>query len=74
MAYVILHEIIHTFGVRHACLGDTDIMNGEPQCSLADMPRDVSTPVTFDLSKTQYYGGNLAGTNIKESPIWDLSS
>ena len=74
LAYVLLHEIIHTFGLRHVCVDDTDIMNAEPQCSLANMPRDVSTPVTFDLSRTQYYGGNLAGTDIKELPIWVISS
>lgn len=74
MAYALLHEIIHSYGVRHVCVGDTDLMNGEPQCSLADMVRDASMPVTFDLTQTQYYGGNLAGIDIKDLPVWDASN
>ena len=66
-ASTLIHELIHTYGASHVCVDDTDLMIGSPQC-----PSRVnwSKPVTFDASRTQYYGANLAGVDLNTLKIW----
>jgi hypothetical protein len=74
-AQSLLHEIIHSYGVEdHVCVDTTDLMHGSPECEEAGIVQDFEKPVTFDLSKRNYFGGNRAGVDIKTLKIWSDGS
>lgn len=66
-AKALLHELIHTYGASHVCVDETDLMIGSPQC-----PSRVNwgKPITFDASRTQYYGAAAAGVDLNTLKIW----
>ena len=67
----LLHEIIHSYGVEaHVCVDTTDLMHGSPECEEAGIVQDFEKPVTFDLLKRYYFGGNRAGVDLKTLKIW----
>ena len=69
-ASTILHEIIHSYGVDHVCVDTTDVMIGSPECPKVGIKEDRDKPNTFDLTRTQYYGGNLSGIDLNTLKIW----
>lgn len=76
IASTILHEILHSYGVGHACdsTTSTDLMHGEPECAAAGIPWDLTKKTTFDASGLHYYGGNKSGVDIKTLRIWSDGS
>ena len=76
IASTILHEILHSYGVGHACdsTTSTDLMHGEPECAAAGIPWDLTKKTTFDTSGLHYYGGNKSGVDIKTLRIWSDGS
>jgi hypothetical protein len=73
-AKALLHEIIHSYGVRHVCVNTTDLMQGSPECEEAGVVTDGSKPVTFDESRTYYFGGDKAGVDLATLRIWSDGS
>ena len=59
-AAVATHETIHTFGVHHVSTPH-DLMRKVP---------DNGETLLFDPTHKQYFGGNLAGTNLQTLRIW----
>ena len=76
IAHVILHEILHSYGVGHACDSTTtsDLMHGEPECAAAGIKVDYTRKTTFDTSGLNYYGGNKIGVDLKTLRIWSDGS
>lgn len=71
----LLHEIIHSYGVEgHVCVDTTDLMHGSPECEEAGIVQDFEKPVTFDLPKRHYFGGNRAGVDLNTLKIWSDGS
>ena len=69
-ARAIIHEVFHTVGVEHVCDSKSDLMWGKPQCE-----GTVSYGMTdLDLDRLDYYGGNSAGVDIAQLPIWSDKS
>ena len=75
-AGTILHEILHSYGVGHACDSTTtsDLMHGEPECAAAGIKVDYTRKTTFDSSGLNYYGGNKIGVDLKTLRIWSDGS
>ena len=73
-AAALLHEMIHSYGVRHVCVNTTDLMQGSPECEEAGVVADGSKPETFDESKTYYFGGDKAGVDLATLRIWSDGS
>ena len=74
-AQSLLHEIIHSYGIEgHVCVDTTDLMHGSPECEDAGIIQDFEKPVTFDLPKRHYFGGNRAGVDLKTLKIWSDGS
>ena len=73
-AAALLHEIIHSYGVKHVCVNTTDLMQGSPECEIVGVVRDGSKPHTFDESKTYYFGGDKAGVDLATLRIWSDGS
>ena len=75
-AGTILHEILHSYGVGHACDSTTtsDLMHGEPECAAAGIKMDYNQQTTFDKSGLNYYGGNKTGVDLKTLRIWSDGS
>ena len=75
-AGTILHEILHSYGVGHACDSTTtsDLMHGEPECAAAGIAFNYSEKLTFDKSGLNYYGGNKIGVDLKTLRIWSDGS
>ena len=75
-AGTILHEILHSYGVGHACDSTTksDLMHGEPECAAAGITFSYSEKMTFDKSGLNYYGGNKTGVDLKTLRIWSDGS
>ena len=73
-AAALLHEIIHSYGVRHVCVNTTDLMQGSPECEEAGIVADGSKPESFDESKTYYFGGDKAGVDLATLRIWSDGS
>ena len=75
-AGTILHEILHSYGVGHACDSTTtsDLMHGEPECAAAGIAFSYSEKMTFDKSGLNYYGGNKTGVDLKTLRIWSDGS
>ena len=75
-AGTILHEILHSYGVGHACDSTTtsDLMYGSPECREAGLTYNYSEKLTFDTSGLHYYGGNKSGVDIKTLRIWSDGS
>lgn len=69
-AQVILHELIHSFGSRHVCGDNNDLMFGLPECKNIGKPRDSSMPITFDINRNNYFGGNESGVDISKLKFW----
>jgi hypothetical protein len=76
IASTILHEILHSYGVGHACDSTTtsDLMHGEPECAATGIKMDYTRKTTFDTSGLHYYGGNKSGVDIKTLRIWSDGS
>ena len=76
IAHVIVHEISHSYGVKHACDSTTtnDLMHGEPECAAAGIVKDYAEKTTFDKSGLNYWGGNKAGVDLKTLRIWSDGS
>ena len=76
IASTILHEILHSYGVGHACdsTTPTDLMHGEPECAAAGIIVDYTRKTTFDSSGLNYYGGKKTGVDIKTLRIWSDGS
>ena len=76
IASTILHEILHSYGVGHACDSTTtsDLMHGEPECAAAGIKVDYTRKTTFDSSGLNYYGGNKIGVDLKTLRIWSDGS
>ena len=76
IASTILHEILHSYGVGHACdsTTPTDLMHGEPECAAAGIIVDYTQKTTFDSSGLNYYGGKKTGVDIKTLRIWSDGS
>ncbi|CAB4602324.1 MAG: hypothetical protein F2583_04030 [Actinobacteria bacterium] len=76
IAHVIVHEIFHSYGVKHACDSTTtnDLMHGEPECAAAGIVKDYAEKTTFDKSGLNYWGGNKAGVDLKTLRIWSDGS
>ena len=70
----LLHELIHSYGVRHVCVNTTDLMQGYPECVEAGVVADESKPETFDESRTYYFGGDKAGVDLATLRIWSDGS
>lgn len=67
-AKIILHELAHSFGVGHVCVDTTDIMIGSPECPGLT---DGGKPLTFDVSRSQYYGASAPGNvDLNSLKIW----
>jgi hypothetical protein len=49
-------------------------MHGSPECEDAGIIQDFEKPVTFDLPKRHYFGGNRAGVDLKTLKIWSDGS
>ena len=75
-AGTILHEILHSYGVGHACDSTTtsDLMYGSPECPAAGITYNYSEKITFDKSGLNYYGGNKTGVDLKTLRIWSDGS
>jgi hypothetical protein len=73
-AQSLLHEILHTYGVKHVCVNSTDLMQGSPECEKAGVEPDSTKPITFDISASQYFGGSKSGVDIKSLKIWSDGS
>jgi hypothetical protein len=73
-AKAILHELLHSYGVKHVCRDTTDLMIGNPECPKVGIERDVSKRVTLDSTKTLYYGGSKAGIDLETLRIWNDNS
>lgn len=75
-AGTILHEILHSYGVGHACDSTTtsDLMHGEPECAAAGIAFNYSEKLTFDKSGLNYWGGNKIGVDLKTLRIWSDGS
>lgn len=76
IASTILHEILHSYGVGHACDSTTtsDLMHGEPECAAAGIKVDYTRKTTFDSSGLNYYGGKKTGVDLKTLRIWSDGS
>jgi hypothetical protein len=76
IASTILHEILHSYGVGHACDSTTtsDLMHGSPECPAAGFSFNYSEKLTFDKSGLNYYGGNKTGVDLKTLRIWSDGS
>jgi hypothetical protein len=76
IASTILHEILHSYGVGHACDSTTtsDLMHGEPECAAAGIKMDYTRKTTFDSSGLNYYGGKKTGVDLKTLRIWSDGS
>ena len=70
-AQAILHELIHSYGVDHVCVDNTDLMQGSPECEELGVKSDDTKPVTFDATKSNYFGGSAAGIDISKLGIWE---
>jgi hypothetical protein len=74
-AQTILHEIFHSYGIEdHVCVDTTDLMHGSPECEDVGIKQDFDKPVTFDLSKRFYFGGNRAGVDLMTLKVWSDGS
>lgn len=67
-AHTLVHEVFHSYGVRHVCGDETDLMLGAPECP---EQRDPERAVTLDASRTQYLGGAQAGVDVTQLRIWE---
>lgn len=72
-AATFIHEIFHTYGVKHICVNNSDLMLGTPECTL-DMNTFGHVRTTLDTSKTNYLGSELAGVDLLKMPIWSDGS
>lgn len=73
-AQSLLHEIVHTYGVKHVCVDRTDLMQGSPECERLGIVSDSTKPVTWDASGRYYFGGSQSGVDIKSLKIWNDGS
>jgi len=64
-----VHELLHTFGVSHVCVDDSDIMIGSPECNTKSSTFG-QVPITFDASHKNYSGADAAGIDVLKLPIW----
>ena len=70
----IIHELIHTFGIHHVCMDNSDLMIGTPECTIDDSTYG-SVPITLDSKRSQYIGSDLAfGIDLLKMPIWSDGS
>ncbi len=68
-AQIIVHELFHSFGVRHTCINDSDLMIGTPECTIdRNTFRRVLT--TLDKPRKNYIGGSASGVDLLTMPIW----
>jgi hypothetical protein len=70
----LLHEIIHSYGADHVCADSTDLMRGSPECEQAGVAQEWNKPFTFDLSRSNYFGGDKSGVDLKTLKIWSDGS
>lgn len=65
----LIHEVVHTYGVMHVCDSTQDLMWGTPECT-----GTMSYAMTLiDVNRNDYYGGEKAGADIAQLPIWSDS-
>ena len=62
----IIHESFHTYGVRHVCDSQADLMWGVPDCS----GKKQAAREMLDFNKDDYYGAERAGTDVSKLTIW----
>lgn len=65
----ILHEYFHTLGVSHTCYNNSDLMIGVPECLSTANPK-LTSPLTIDIARQYYFGGNKSGADISQMAIW----
>lgn len=69
-AKTIVHELIHTFGVHHVCMDESDLMIGSPECVI-DRGTLGNVAWTLDSKANQYMGSEDAfGIDVLKLPIW----
>jgi hypothetical protein len=64
-----LHELLHTFGVSHVCVDNSDLMIGNPECTI-DTKTYGYVKTTLDTTHMNYLDGSAAGVNLLKMPIW----
>ena len=70
----IIHELIHTFGIHHVCMDNSDLMIGIPECKI-DNDSYGKIQLTLDSKRNQYIGSDLAfGIDLLKMPIWSDGS
>jgi hypothetical protein len=73
-AKIIIHELIHTFGIYHVCMDSSDLMIGTPECTI-DNNTFGQLSLTLDSNRNQYIGSDLAfGIDLLKMPVWDDGS
>jgi hypothetical protein len=73
-AKTIIHELIHTFGIHHVCMDNSDLMIGVPECKIDDNTFG-QVPLTLDSKRNQYIGSDSAfGIDLLKMPIWSDGS
>ena len=73
-AKTIIHELIHTFGIDHICVDNSDLMIGRPECKIDDNTFGQAQ-LTLDSKSNQYIGSDLAfGIDLLKMPIWSDGS
>jgi hypothetical protein len=73
-AWTVIHELIHTFGIGHVCIDNSDLMIGRPECTI-DYNTYGHAPMTIDASRNQYIGSDLvSGIDLLRMPIWSDGS
>ena len=73
-AKTIIHELIHTFGIDHICVDNSDLMIGRPECKIDDNTFG-QVQLTLDSKSNQYIGSDLAfGIDLLKMPIWSDGS
>jgi len=69
-ATTLIHELIHSFGIAHQCLNNSDIMIGSPECNI-DLNTYGHVSTTIDITRNLYVGSETAsGVDILRMPIW----
>jgi hypothetical protein len=69
-AKTLLHELIHAYGADHVCPNYTDLMLGSPQCDAVNYDSFESEPLTFDITRQYYFGGDKSGVDLEKLKIW----
>ena len=74
LPHTLAHELFHSYGIHHQCFNNSDLMIGNPECTIDKATYD-RVPLTVDSTESHYLGSDASdGIDLLKMPIWSDES